>query len=252
MKLRKVIPVIPSTELEKSQLMEDLTSMGCLGLAEKPWDFKEERMVREILGKLSNEFDNTIQGIPTRWTEEAWRVVYGFRAGGVGMAGRKEEFIRGKFQGAINPKDGYAVEDCVDDRHRRLLQFLIPVLHPEKPTRVTITLGNTIFGALSGNRKVDWAKIISNLVAQLVSRVGKSRATPLCLYIFHLYRDWQLLTEAEEKVWRTQEVLLKYGESETDDEKDSGSESEEEESEDEEEDHLMPPPKRQKTTPPHT
>ena len=103
------------------------------------------------------------------------------------MANRKAEFIKDKFQGAVNPKDGYAIEDCVDDRHRSLFQFLIPVLHPEKPTRVTITLGNTIFGALSGNRKVDWARIISDLVAQLISRVGKSRATPVCPYLFHLY-----------------------------------------------------------------
>ncbi len=35
-KLRKVIPVIPSTEPAKSQLMKDLTSIGCLGFAEKP------------------------------------------------------------------------------------------------------------------------------------------------------------------------------------------------------------------------
>ncbi len=149
-KLRKVIPVIHSMEPKKSQLMEDLTSMGCLGFAEKPWGFREERMVKELLGKLYNQFDNTVRGSPSRWNEELWRGVYSFRAGGLGVANRKDEFIRGKFQGAVNPKDGYAVEDCVDDQHRRLLQFLVPVLHPEKPTRVTITLDNTIFGALSG------------------------------------------------------------------------------------------------------
>ncbi len=71
------------------------------------------------------------------------------------MANRKDEFVLGKFEGEVNLKDGFAVEDCIDERHRRLLQFLIPVLHPDKPTRVTITLGNTIFGALNGNRKVD-------------------------------------------------------------------------------------------------
>ncbi len=62
-KLRKVIPIIPSTEPEKSQLMDDLTYMGCAGFALKPWDFREEHMVRELLGKLSNEFDNTSRGV---------------------------------------------------------------------------------------------------------------------------------------------------------------------------------------------
>ncbi len=123
--------------------MEDLNSMGCQGFAGKPWGFREERVVKELLGKLSNEFSNTARGVPSRWTEDMWRTVYGFRKGGLGMANRKDEYIRGKFQGAVNPKDGYAIEDCIDDRQRRLLEFMIPVLHPEKPTRVTITLGNT-------------------------------------------------------------------------------------------------------------
>lgn len=245
-KLRKVVPVLPSTEPEKAQLMEDLTSMGCQGFAEKPWGFMEERVVRELIGTPSNEFDNTLRATPTGWTEEIWRTVYGFRSGGLGMAGRKEEFVRGKFHGAVNPKDGYAVEDCTDERHRRLLQFIVPVLHPEKPTRVTLTLGNTIFGSLSGDRKVDWARVVSDLVAQLISRVGKSRATPVCPYLFHLYRSLQLLKPDEEKAWKVQEALLKYGEAEDDEtesETGSGSESEEEE--------PMPPPKRQKTTPTH-
>jgi hypothetical protein len=230
--------------------MEDLTAMGCRGFAELPWGFREERIVKELLGAISNEFANTLRGVVSRWNDEAWRTVYNFRPGGSGMANRKDEFIRDKFRGTVNPKDGFAIEDCIDDRHRRLLAFLVPVLHPEKPTRVTITLGNTIFGSLSGERKVDWARIVSELVLQLVSRVGKSRATPVCPYLFHLYHENQLLTDREEKVWRTQEVIRKYGESETDDEKAdvSGSETE---SEDEREDTPAPPNKRQKTTPPN-
>ncbi len=115
------------------------------------------------------------------------------------MASRKDEFCHGKFGGAVNPKDGYAVDDCIDERQRRLLKFLVPVLHPEKPTMVTISLANTIFGALKGDRKVDWARIISELVTQLVGRVGKSRATLVCPYLMHLYQSHQLLSALEEK-----------------------------------------------------
>jgi hypothetical protein len=96
--------------------MEDLNSMGCSGLVEKPWGFREERVVRELLGGVSNEFSNTVRGTPGRWTEALWRTVYKFRSGGLGMASRKDEFIRGKFEGAVNPKDGYAVDDCIDER----------------------------------------------------------------------------------------------------------------------------------------
>ena len=56
--------------------------------------------------------------------------------------------------------DGYAIADCRDPRVRRVLEFLVPLLYPEKPTRVTITVGNTIFGALSGERPVDWGVVV--------------------------------------------------------------------------------------------
>ena len=45
--------------------------------------------------------------------------------------------------------------DCKDPRVKRVLEFLVPLLYPEEPTRVTITVGNTIFGALSEERPVD-------------------------------------------------------------------------------------------------
>ena len=202
-KLRRVVPVIPDKEQEKNELMEDLTSMGCLGLAEKPWGFKEAQMVKELVGERSNQFDNINLGDSARWTEELWRSVYRFRHEGYGMVRRSDNHVQGRFHGSVNSHDGYAVEDCIDDRHRRLLQFLVPVLHPEKPTRVTVTLGNTIFGALTGNRKVDWGRILSDLVSQLVIRIGRSRATPLSPYLFHLYKHQQLLTNMEEKTWRT-------------------------------------------------
>ena len=71
------------------------------------------------------------------------------------MASRTDRFINGKFSGWVNPKDGYAVVYCKETRARRVLEFLVPLLYPEKPTRVKITVGNTIFGALSGQRLVD-------------------------------------------------------------------------------------------------
>ena len=53
----------------------------------------------------------------------------------------------------MDPKDGFAIADYEDARAKRVLKFLIPILYREKPTRVTVTMGNTIFGALLGKRK---------------------------------------------------------------------------------------------------
>lgn len=71
----------------------------------------------------------------------------------------------------------------------------------------------------------------------------------MCPYLFHLYQRNQLLTKSEEKEWRTQEVILKYGESGSDEEAEE--EGFEPETEEEEEEFPKPPPKRMKTTSPH-
>jgi hypothetical protein len=58
--------------------------------------------------------------------------------------------VKDCFQALPSPKDGYAIEDCTDVRHRRVLAFLVPILYPEKPNQITVTMDNTIFGALNG------------------------------------------------------------------------------------------------------
>jgi hypothetical protein len=197
--------------------------MGCSGLLEKPWGFKDDRIVRELLDGVSNEFEHSIQASPVRWTEECWREVYNFSKGGGGMAGQKGEYVKDCFRALPSPKDGYAIEDCTDVRHKRVLAFLVPILYPEKPNRITVTMDNTIFGALNGGQKVNRARIISNLVIQLIARVGKSRASPICPFLYHLYEHKELLRLEEEKSWKIQEAMMKYGESGSSDEDGSGS-----------------------------
>jgi hypothetical protein len=165
------------------------------------------------------------------------------------LADRKDEYVRDCFKELPNPKDGYSIEDCTDPRHRRMLAFLAPIVYPDKPNRITVTLGNTIFGALIGGRKVNWAKIITNLVIQLASRVGKSRASPICPFLYHLYEWKELLKPEEEKTWKVQEGMMKYSESGSSDEGGSGSGSEDETEDEEEEEEetqvlLNRPPKR--------
>lgn len=115
------------------------------------------------------------------------------------MVNRKNKYMKDKFQGAVNSRDGFAIEDCLEAHHWHLMEFLVLVLHSEKPTRVTITLGNTIFSSFSGDRKVDWAQIVSNLVLQLVSRVKKRRAMLVCPYLFHFFKKNQLFRALEKR-----------------------------------------------------
>ena len=80
------------------------------------------------------------------------------------MVRRTDKLTDGKFHTSINPKDGYAVVNCVDPRKRRVLEFVISILYAEKPSRVTLTVSNTIFGALSRFRKVNWGQVLQEVV----------------------------------------------------------------------------------------
>ena len=71
-------------------------------------------------------------------------------------ARRTGKWIAGKFKTSINPKDGHAISDCIDPGERKVLEFVIPILYPEKPVRVTKEIGNIVFGALSKIYKVSW------------------------------------------------------------------------------------------------
>ena len=70
------------------------------------------------------------------------------------MASKTDKYIIGQFWNSVNPKDGFAVGDWKDIWGKQVLEFLIPILYPKKPTHITVTVGNTIFGTLMGDRPV--------------------------------------------------------------------------------------------------
>jgi hypothetical protein len=52
--LRKVLPVYPTDVLEYEALSKNLIRMGCSGLLNWAWGFREEHMIRDFMGDLSN------------------------------------------------------------------------------------------------------------------------------------------------------------------------------------------------------
>ena len=73
-----------------------------------------------------------------------------------------------------------------------------------------VTVGNTIFGALLGERKVDWGILLQAVVAKLVDGVRKFKATPIGPYLFHLYVEQELLNGEEMVAYEIGRDLLKY------------------------------------------
>ena len=216
MALRNVSPTFPTGEAEREMLRSDLYGIGCAGLLERPWNLKNEDFIRQFVlireqkMERRNIFDTTIRNRPEEWTASVWREVYDFAPRGGGRANRTDLYIEGKLRNKADPKDGYPMRDCRDERERRVLEFLVPIVHPDKPTQVNRTLGNTIFGALSGDRTVDWAIIFMELVNRLVGGVGKAKPTPICPFLYHLYECKGLLTEEEETDYTTAKELNRY------------------------------------------
>lgn len=95
-----------------------------------------------------------VQAKQESWTTEHSQAVYSFPNTGERLASRTDKFRSGEFFNLINPKDWNAVVDCEYERERRIFEFLVSILNAEKPTRLIVTLANTIFGALSGEQKV--------------------------------------------------------------------------------------------------
>ena len=209
--LRNVTPSIPENPIHLEELKQDLARMRCEGLLDRPWTLKREQLVQEmLLPERPNMFDTTVRDRPQLWTADLWRQTYRFPRGGSGLSNRTEGHHEGRFMHQVDPKDGYSVSDCRVDRHRQLLEFMIPIVHPDKPTRVTITIGNTIFSALDGGREVDWGVIFQDLVQRPAKGVGKPKPTPICPFLFHLYEGQGVLTADKDLDYRTAKEMAGY------------------------------------------
>ena len=159
-----VTPSIPKNPMELVELKEDLRRMRCDGLLDRPWALKREELVHELVQpEHPNIFDGTIWDQPQMWTAELWRDTYNFLSSGSGLSNRMDGYIEGRFMHQVDSKEGYSVEDCRNGRQHRVLEFLVPIVHLDKPSWVTITIGNTIFGALDGGREVDWGVVFHDL-----------------------------------------------------------------------------------------
>ena len=84
--------------------------------------------------------------------------------------------------------------------------------------------------------------MVKDLVQRLLSGMGKSKATPICPYVFHLYHSHELLLPAEKKEYRIQEALAKHNvESEEDEDLASPANPDKEESTDDSECESLTP-----------
>lgn len=72
-------------------------------------------------------------------------------------------------------------------------------MNPEKPSRLTVKLAQTLMGAWTKELKVDWNVVIRSIAQKLVKEISKIRPTPISPFLYHLYMNVELLTDVEEQ-----------------------------------------------------
>ena len=121
-------------------------------------------MLKELKTGAPNQFESTIRAKPNMWTTVTWRKTYGFGPDGAGFCARNEDFTPGRFSGPVHSKDRYLMNDCSNPRVRRVLEFLVSIMFPDKGARVTVEIASLILGSFENKRKVDWGLILYGTV----------------------------------------------------------------------------------------
>ena len=109
-------------------------------------------------------------------------------------------------------------------------EFVVPILYPKKPTRVTVTVGNTIFRAYMGEREVDWALVMRDTVKRLLAEIGKSKPTSIYSYLLHFYIAHDVVQVEDKRIYMVGKSFMRHNIKLDEDEEAAGSEDLERES----------------------
>jgi hypothetical protein len=133
---KRVVPVVPQHPGDFEMLRKDLATMKCEELLYRNWDIQDSGMLAEVVGKAVPLafWESYIRGKRKHWTRNHWCRTYNFPDSEYGLeSGQKGDsnWVKERFS-QLSEKDGFKVEHCQTPREKRLLQFLVPILSPDK------------------------------------------------------------------------------------------------------------------------
>ena len=207
-RVQRVMPLIPAGEKEKELLRTALESMSCEVLLDKAWGWKLALPAQEILVK-NPENRGTIRGEPDKWTAQLWRETYGFKNSGEVSTPETRDFVHRYLKGTGDPREGWELDDIANPEARRVVGFMNPIFHPEKPKRITIKWASVFIGAMIGEFTVDWGVMMKTIIDRQVANLRKTKKQATCLpsFLIHLYRTKGLLSAEEVREY---DELLSY------------------------------------------
>jgi hypothetical protein len=139
-------------------LKENLKRMGCAMLSDLPWRYTDEKILKEFIAQRSTSFLATIRAKPGDWTAEMWSQKWKWTAKGRGLPPKKENLAKDNFVATHSSKDGWKLSECKHKELRKVLEFLVPLINPNKPKRVTIWVASAVVDCLINKVKYSWAK----------------------------------------------------------------------------------------------
>jgi hypothetical protein len=111
------------------------------------------------------------------------------------------------FAVTAHKREGWKFLDCQDDELRDVLRYLVPLINPMKPARITGKLANSVVESLYMDKKVSWARVLEEVIGNQIRLLGPTNLhSSLAGYLAPIYFAKGVLTRAESQAyWLTKE-----------------------------------------------
>ena len=140
----------PESLSEFIDLEASLESMGLEKLLFLPWNIQSVSYVQDFMVNTEPQSLFELRG-DRRKLEDIDFIGQAFQCPTDGMKGmlQRNDLHESYFDGQKNLSHGWRLKQCNDARLAAVLNFLLPILHPKKPTFIPISLANTVIASLT-------------------------------------------------------------------------------------------------------
>jgi hypothetical protein len=168
-------------------------------------------MLKEVVAQQSTSFPSSIRAKPDDWTVDMCSKKWLLLAKGRDLPPKKENLANEYFVGIPIRRDGWKMADCNHQELGEVLEFLIPLINPNKPKRMTIQVACVVVDCLINKVKYSWAKIFEKSIQSQVTKLKTVAVSYLATYCLNLYQVDGLLTKPEQKAWKAFKWILTSG-----------------------------------------
>ncbi|CAK9879717.1 unnamed protein product [Sphagnum jensenii] len=181
-----------------------------------PWDIQDGTYLDFYNERIDPRFSATVRGKPAEWDLEFVGDSFQLPLEGHGFLSQKDPLSERYFAQDRVVSHGYKISQCKDPELMMLFHFLIPILHPRKPSYIPVKWANTVIASWSGEREINWAFIMHKVIQDEVRALGPKKLCYLPSYLAQLYAygDCQLVIERHHRVLVRRVIKEVYGTSE--------------------------------------